>query len=127
LENDEFKDLIVAYLKKLSDEGLLTIYAFVIMPNHMHMIFRQNKLNGKETPKGSLLKYTSHTFLKQLKLDGKAGIYKVDMANKSHQIWQRDSLGVEIYSRQVARQKLDYIPARTRPNGSSGRAVRRAF
>ncbi len=85
-ENDDFKELIIAYLKKLSDKGLLTIYAFVIMPNHMHMIFCQNKLNGKETPKGSLLKYTSHTLLKQLKIDGKADLYKVDMANKSHQI-----------------------------------------
>ena len=82
MENNHYKDLIVAYLKKLSDEGLVTIYAFVIMPNHMHLIWQQNKLNGKETPKGSLLKYTSHTFLKQLKLEGKAGLYKVDMANK---------------------------------------------
>ncbi len=30
-ENDDFKDVIMAYLKKLSDEDLLTIYAFVIM------------------------------------------------------------------------------------------------
>ncbi len=109
MESDESKDLIIVYLKKLSDEGLLTIYAFVIMPNHMHLIFNQNKLNGKETPKGSLLKYTAHTFLKQLKIDGKADLYKVNMANKSHQIWQRDSLGIEIYSKHIARQKLDYI------------------
>jgi REP element-mobilizing transposase RayT len=67
LESDESKDLIIAYLKKISDEGLLTIYAFIIMPNHMHLIFNQNKLNGKETLKGSLLKYTAHTFLKNLK------------------------------------------------------------
>jgi hypothetical protein len=39
----------------------------------------------------------------------KADLYKVNMANKSHQIWQKDSLGIEIYSKQVARQKLDYI------------------
>ena len=30
-------------------------------------------------------------------------------ANKKHEIWRRDSLGVEIYSREVAKQKLDYI------------------
>ncbi|MEO7586236.1 MAG: hypothetical protein ABIS74_24810, partial [Ferruginibacter sp.] len=30
-------------------------------------------------------------------------------ANKKHEIWQRDSLGVEIYSVKVARQKLEYI------------------
>ncbi len=31
------------------------------------------------------------------------------MANKSHGIWQRDSLGVEIYGRHIATRKLDYI------------------
>jgi len=33
------------------------------MPNHIHLIWQQNKLNGKETPKGSLLKYMGHMFL----------------------------------------------------------------
>lgn len=62
LEGDFNKQLIVNYLKKLSDEGLITVYAFVLMPNHIHLIWQQNKLNGKETPKGSLLKYTGHEF-----------------------------------------------------------------
>ena len=30
-------------------------------------------------------------------------------ANKAYEIWQRDALGIEIYSRKVAKQKLDYI------------------
>jgi hypothetical protein len=72
------------------------------------MVWQQNKLNGKESPKGSLLKHTAHTFLKQLKREDKADLYKVNMANKSHEIWQRDSLGIEIYSRLVAMQKLEY-------------------
>jgi putative transposase len=50
---DNNKQLIVDYLNKLNAEGYLTVYAFVIMPNHMHIIWRQNKLNGKETPQGS--------------------------------------------------------------------------
>ncbi len=53
-------------------------------------------MNGKESPKSSFLKYTSHTFLKQLKLEGKAWQYKVNASNKEHEIWQRDSLGIEI-------------------------------
>ncbi len=56
-----------------------------------------------------MLKYTGHTLLKSLKAEGKEGLYKVNMANKSHQIWQRDSLGIEIYSKPVAKQKLYYI------------------
>ena len=29
--------------------------------------------------------------------------------NKSHEIWQRDSLGIEIYDKEIAKQKLNYI------------------
>jgi putative transposase len=103
------KQLIISYLKKLSDEGLVTIYAFVIMPNHVHFIWKQNKLNGKETPQGSFLKYTAHEFLKSLKEQSLSFQYEVKAANKKHEIWQRDSVSVEIYSRHVAEQKLRYI------------------
>lgn len=109
LQDDSNKELIIEYLKKLSHETLITVYAFVIMPNHIHLIWQQNNLNGKETPKGSLLKFTSHTFLKQLKTAGKSSLYKVNAANKKHEIWQRDSLGIEIYNRAVVKQKLDYM------------------
>jgi putative transposase len=109
LENDFNKQIIVDSLKYLSDKGLISIYAFVIMPNHMHLIWQQNELNGKETAKGSLLKHTAHLFLKQLKGNSTIKLYEVNEANKKHSIWQRDSLGIEIYSRAVAKQKIDYI------------------
>lgn len=50
LNEDERKDLIIEYLKKLLDNNYVHIYAFVIMPNHIHIIWRQVNLNGKETP-----------------------------------------------------------------------------
>ena len=109
LESEENKDLIIDYLKKLSDEGKITVYGFVIMPNHIHIIWKQNDLNGRETPQGSFLKYTAHEFLKKLKLQGLNYKYAVKAANKLHEIWQRDSLSIEIYSRGVAVQKLNYI------------------
>ena len=109
LESDLNKQLIIGYLKKLTDDGLITVYAFVMMPNHIHLVWQQNKLNGKETPKSSLLKYTGHEFLKQLKAESKSYLYEVNAANKKHEIWQRDSLGIEIYSVKVAKQKIDYI------------------
>ena len=109
LNGDERKDLIIEYLKKLSDENYLIIYAFVIMPNHIHIIWRQLNLNGKETPQASFLKYTAHEFLKQLKKDGKCGDHKVTAPNKKYEIWQRDSLSIEIYTGSVAAQKLNYI------------------
>ena len=112
LEPDENKKLLISSLKKLSEDKLITVYGFVIMPNHIHLIWSQDAPNGKETPKGSLLKYTAHMLLRQLKAAGKSGLYSVNASNKKHEIWQRDSLGIEIYSRETAEQKLNYIPAR---------------
>lgn len=109
LDEHNNKQLIADYLKKLSDDELITVYAFVLMPNHIHLIWSQNKMNGKETPQGSLLKYTAHNFLKQLKLENRSFLYEVEVANKKHEIWQRDSLSIEIYSQEVAKQKLNYI------------------
>ena len=85
------------------------VMGFVIMPNHMHLIWSQDGMNGKETPKGSLLKYTAHVFLDHLKATGKSELYKVKASNKKHEIWQRDSLGIEIYDKKIAQQKLNYI------------------
>ena len=111
LENDVQKRTVLNSLKTLSDKRLITVYAFVIMPNHIHLIWQQNKKNGKESPKGSFMKFTAHQFKEYLKLNGGLEIFKVDAHNKAYEFWQRDSLGVEIWSRNVAKQKLEYIHA----------------
>ena len=72
------QQLITDYLKKLCDEGFITVYGFVVMPNHIHIIWKQNKLNGKETPQGSFLKYTAHEFLKKCKAIGQSVLYEVN-------------------------------------------------
>jgi putative transposase len=109
LETDFNKQIIIDSLKFLSDRKMITVYGFVIMPTHIHLVWRQNCLNGKETPKGSLLKHSAHLYLKQLKLNGTAGLYEVNLANKKHEIWKRDSLGIEIFSSEFAKQKMDYM------------------
>lgn len=103
------KKVITRSLKRLSDEEKISVYGFVIMPNHMHLIWKQNRLNGKETPKGSLLKYTAHVFTNHLRATGQLNAYVVNAANKKHEIWQRDAMGVQVYSKDFAIQKLNYI------------------
>ena len=44
-----------------------------------------------------------------LKAENKSYLYQVNAANKKHELWQRDSLGIEIYSIKVATQKLIYV------------------
>ena len=79
------------------------------MPNHVHFLWQQLHKNGKETPQGSFPKYTAHEFLKTLKQNDTSKLYEVNAKNKKHEIWQRDSLSIEIITRHFAKQKIDYI------------------
>lgn len=111
LATDEYKKIIISSFEYLSAKGLLDVFAFVIMPNHLHVIWRTNGKNGKETVQGSFLKFTAHTFLQKLKKESPARLepFQVAASNKSYEFWQRDSLAIHLYSPEIAYQKLDYI------------------
>ncbi|MEO6637713.1 MAG: hypothetical protein ABIN25_05525 [Ginsengibacter sp.] len=89
----------------------IEVYAFVIMPNHVHFIWQLLQLNGKEKPHTSFLKFTTHKFEIYLRLNRPdlLKIYSVDAANKEYEFWQRDSLAFELLKKQTIQQKLDYI------------------
>jgi hypothetical protein len=48
LDSQKNKELIISYLKELSEKGLIKVYAFIIMPNHLHFIWEQTLMNGKK-------------------------------------------------------------------------------
>ena len=95
LWEDNYKDVIIRSLEYLTNEGKIDVYVpiviGIILPNHIHIIWRTNELNGKETAQGSFLKYTAHEFRKMLLREHKLDSYKVDAENKKHEFWQRDS------------------------------------
>lgn len=111
LNKDSYKEIIILSLKFLITKDLIRIYGFVIMPNHIHLIWELLEMNGKESPHSSFLKFTGHEFLKKLRNeDGKfLEKFKVELANKEYSFWQRDSLPIEIYSTEVIFQKLEYL------------------
>jgi putative transposase len=111
LLGNEFKAVIVNSICHLCRAGKIDVFAFVIMPNHIHLIWRINQLNGKETPQGSLLKFTAHTFKKMLQANAPVELakYAVMANNKRYEFWQRDSLAIHLYTRAVAMQKLRYL------------------
>lgn len=111
LQSDVYKDVIISSLEYLSSTNKIDVFGFVIMPNHIHLIWRIKELNGKETAQGSFLKYTAHEFKKMLQKEvgKKLALYAIDAHNKKHEFWQRDSLAVHLYTKEVAFQKLDYL------------------
>src|SRR5687767_5718155 len=64
---EKYKVLLVEILQELTKKNLIRIYGFVIMPNHIHLIWEHIKWNGKEMPQASFTKATAHLILKDLK------------------------------------------------------------
>lgn len=111
LNDNTYKDIIINSFTYLSDKGLVDVFGFVIMPNHIHLIWRINQWNGKELPHASLLKFTAHEFKKRLNANKPNALstYAVIAKNKQYEFWQRDAMAIPLLSREMAYQKLQYI------------------
>lgn len=107
---DEHNQIIINSLRYLSDHGKIAVYGFVIMPNHIHLIWECLSKNQKEMPYTSFLKFTSHAFLKNLRINYPQELtqFEVEKSSRKHQFWQRDSLAIELWTPEVVYQKLEY-------------------
>lgn len=111
LAHEAFKNVIIESLEFLVLKNKIRVYGFVVMPNHIHLIWRNLEMNGKEFPDESFMKFTAHQFQKKLrKANGAVNEpFKVNKADRSYQFWQRSPLPIEILSREMLEQKLDYL------------------
>src|SRR5882757_6905252 len=62
LKEDEYKDIIIKSLLFLKHEGSIIIYAFVIMPNHIHLIWQIQDGYKRENVQMRFLKFTAQQF-----------------------------------------------------------------
>jgi len=112
LKSDQYKNIIIESWRHLVEQGKIIIYGFVIMPNHLHVLWEMVSLNGKEMPHASFNKFTSHQFLNLLRSESPEllSIFNVeDKVERTHRFWQRDPLAVLMDSPEKLEQKLDYI------------------
>ncbi|WP_420582518.1 transposase [Reichenbachiella sp.] len=111
LAYDPCKQIILDSLQYLHDKKAVKICAFVIMPNHIHLIWMPLKNNSIKNLQLSFMKFTAQK-IKFFLQDNESEYLEEFLVNKNdrtYQIWQRDSLAVELYSPKVIEQKLDYI------------------
>ncbi|MFT3844517.1 MAG: transposase [Lacibacter sp.] len=111
LADDELKMICINSWKYLKQKELIEIYGYVIMPNHIHLLWMMKDLNGKESPAGSFAKFTAHQFQKLLKQKNSQDLmhYKSEKKDRTFQFWKRDPLAVPVTSKKALLQKLDYI------------------
>ena len=111
LKPEKYKEIIVSSLKYLVETNKIIVSAFVIMDNHLHLIWQMNGNFKHEKIQSSFLKFTADAFKKELKGSNPEflKVFFVNKVDRKYQFWQRNSLSIELYNRSVFEQKLNYI------------------
>ena len=98
-------------MKFIVQDKRATIFSFVIMPNHIHLIWQaQDGYQPKEIQL-SFMKYTAQMIIKDLRNNHIEVLekFKVKASDRTYQIWERNALSVSLRSQSVFIQKLHYI------------------
>ncbi len=111
LADEKNKLIVINSLKYLAENGEIVIYGYVIMDNHIHLIWHAIGNKTNKQLQRSLLKHTADEFKKELKYTNELFLaeFLVNKKDRNYQFWKRDSLQVDLYSEKFFRQKLEYI------------------
>jgi len=111
LQDDHLKQTIVDSLPWLVKEKRCTVYAFVIMPNHIHLLWRIAEGFEREMVQGALLSFTAHAFKKYLNRQNTTLLktFYVNAKDRDYQFWQREPMVKEVWTERFLLQKLKYI------------------
>jgi putative transposase len=111
LKPDTFKDIIINSLLFLKNEKSIVVYGLVIMPNHIHLIWQIQDGFIKEKVQLRFLKFTGQQLKFELAKTNPQQLenYRVNAKDREYQIWERNSLSIDLWTEPVFVQKLDYI------------------
>lgn len=111
LENDVYKNYITESLSYLAKEKSVFIYAFVIMPNHIHIIWQLRGEAELSNIQQRFLKFTAQQ-MKLHMLKNELPIlehFKSNRKDRKHQIWKDRPLSIELATDNIVEQKMNYL------------------
>jgi len=112
LAKPSYTGIILGSLDWLRQHGRWNLYAFVIMPSHLHTVVRPSDSSIISGVLQQFASYTAHAILKQLQKEQRTGLlaFFAEHADpgKLHGIWQ-EVQARNVYSVGFLRQKLEYI------------------
>lgn len=111
LKNDIYKDIIISSLRYLTNDKRAEIYAFVIMPNHIHLLWKIKNDRQYENVQRDFMKYTGQKMKLKLADEDPEFLkeFYVGSKDREYQIWERNPLSVRLPSEELIEQKLNYI------------------
>src|SRR5688572_890591 len=111
LKPDKYKDIIIDSLRFLVNSKRIKLYSFVIMINHVHLIWQMHPFIDSKAVQRDFLKYTAGKIKADLAKHHQAVLeqFLINAKDRKYQFWKTDALSVEIRSQKVFLQKLEYI------------------
>ncbi len=117
---NEYKDVIINSLQYCQKEKGMELYAWCIMTNHMHLVFKSIRELKPEILLRDFKRFTSRAIIKAIQenenesrkdwlLDQfvKAGEKSSNV--KKYQFWRHDNKPIELWSNKVIDEKISYI------------------
>ena len=111
LRFDIYKDIIISSLKYLSDKERIKVFAYVIMPNHIHLVWQIVPDNNYSDIRRDFLKFTSQAIKRDLNKNHPELLkeFYTGAKDRVYQLWERNPLSIELVSQSVLEQKINYI------------------
>lgn len=111
LQQNKYKDIIIESLQFCVKENKVKLYAFVIMSNHIHLIWQPLHPTSKVKLQHSFMTYTAQKIKEDLKICNADLLenFKVDLKDRTYQIWERNALTVDLFTPKVLHQKIAYV------------------
>jgi putative transposase len=110
LADDKMKMIVLTSLEWLVTNKKCEVNAFVIMPNHIHLLWKIADGFVRTDVQGAFFSFTAHAFKKELKLNNaELERYRVNDADRTYQFWERNPMLKECFTESFFQQKLEYI------------------
>ncbi|WP_113661707.1 REP-associated tyrosine transposase [Pedobacter nanyangensis] len=111
LEPDQHKQVILSSLEFLVNDNRIWLYGYVIMPNHIHLLWRKQDAWIDKNIAQIFLKFTAQQIKFNLMANhpGELTKYKSSQSDRKYHFWERRPYQATMNNRNIVAQKLDYI------------------
>ena len=111
LKEDEKKMVIINILKNLVLDEKIEVYAYCIMANHIHIIWHLSDKTKDSEIRKYFFENTAKKFISKLTNENSALLnkFKSTQKDRNYHLWKRRPLVIELFTKTVFEQKLEYI------------------
>ena len=111
LENDVCKNVIIRALQYRVKTKQVGLAGYVIMPNHLHILWRIAAGTERANFQRDFLKITAKEIIDILSRTDPGMIKKitVNLKDRKLQVWKRNSMSIDLFNEMFLLQKLNYI------------------